>query len=436
MPGSADRDSELFARALDGGPDGRGGRGEPGGPGGPDGTGGPGGSGAGGPEPDERLSRELAVVSLLVAAGQRALPDDAARDRMRERIFAGLAGLAGPRAEGVQQPGQEREREPGLEREPEQPQEVPDVVTPIAARRRSAVVGVQGRLLVAAAAALCVLVTLSGMSLVLARDALPGDALYGVKRSAESAELGLTFGDEPRGFKHLQFATARIDEIEALAARAGGAGSDADTGLFLTALQSFDTDAAAGSRLLLETLTNGAGGQLATLRGWAEQQRQRLGEATAAMPLGAAGRAGGSIVLLDRVIGRVSALQQRLPCSAVTSGARDDVGPLPADGQCVPAASGPAQSSPVPASVTSTTVSPGAQQPGLVVPGSPGGELPGGIGPLDPGLTGPATGGPLPDTASRSQSTTSSPPAITVPLPLPVTSVPPLLPGLPGLEVG
>jgi len=396
MPGSVDRRSELLASALE--------------------------DGAGVPASDEQLRRELAMVSLLVAAGrdadQWARPDDAARERMRERILAGLA----------------------------EPATVDAVVTPIgsaagpaAARRRSVVAGVQGRLLVAAAAALCLLVTLSGMSLVLARDALPGDALYGVKRSAESAELGLTFGDEPRGFKHLQFATARVDEIEALAARADGAGSGADAGRYLTALQAFDTDAAAGSRLLIETATNGGGSELAALRTWAEQQRQRLGQAGAILPFRAAGRTAGSVVLLDRVIERVSALQVRLACLAVTSGTRDDVGLLPASGVCVPAAIGPGRPNTVSPSVTGTPVAP---QPGLVFPGSPAGEQPGGgLGPLDPGAivstpSGPA-GGPSQGTTSPGELPTAST-DITVPLPLPLPeiTVPPLLPGLPGLQVG
>src|SRR5262249_8903376 len=150
---------------------------------------------------------ELATVSLLVSAGRQVRAGDDARERMRARILAGLQDT------------------PAGEPDADADAVVVPVSLDAARRRRSVAAGVQGRLLIAAAAALCLLVALSGMSLVLARDALPGDALYGVKRSAESAELGLTFGDEPRGFKHLQFATARVDEIEAIAARTVGAPS-------------------------------------------------------------------------------------------------------------------------------------------------------------------------------------------------------------------
>jgi hypothetical protein len=284
-------------------------------------------------------------------------------------------------------------------------------------------------------------VALSGMSLVLARDALPGDALYGVKRSAESAELGLTFGDETRGYKHLQFATARVDEIEAIAARAYGSGSGSmgEANRYLMALRAFDTDAAAGSRLLIEAATSGRGDELTALRAWAQQQRQRLDSAGVAMPVRAASRADGSITLLDKVIERAFGLQARLACLAVTSGARDDVGLLPADGACVPVGNpsasaggasdptGPPRPQPVP-------------QPSLVNGLPSDGDQPyPPLGPLDPGTEPgliPPGSGSIPDTWLPGISPSSPSSTITVPLPLPEIHIPPPVPGLPGLKVG
>ncbi|HEY0637475.1 MAG TPA: hypothetical protein VGD67_07495, partial [Pseudonocardiaceae bacterium] len=71
MPGSADRDAELFARALDHGPEGL-------------------------ERPlDEALERELDLVRLLAVAGDAtaaaAGPDEVTRERMRRRVLAGLA---------------------------------------------------------------------------------------------------------------------------------------------------------------------------------------------------------------------------------------------------------------------------------------------------------------------------------------------------------
>jgi hypothetical protein len=166
MPESA---SERFARAVEGGPV--------------------------EPDLDESLRHELALVDALRDIGRSARLDDDARQRLREQLLAGIDDRLDPRP---------------------RPQAMPEPSRSARARvARARVASVRGRLLVAAAAALCLLVSLSAMSLLMARDALPGDALYGVKRSAESAELGFTFGVESRGFKHLQFATARLDELEA-----------------------------------------------------------------------------------------------------------------------------------------------------------------------------------------------------------------------------
>jgi hypothetical protein len=373
-----------------------------------------------GPGADE-LRRELAVVGALRRAGGSVELDDVARQRMRRQVLAGFAAA----------------------------QALPDNA---ADRRpiRSAAQGVRGRLLVAAAAALCLLMSLSGMSLVLARDALPGDALYGVKRSAESAELGLTFGSASRGFKHLQFATARVDEMEALAARTGGAVPSADAGRYLTALQAFDTDAAAGSRLLVDAATNGDGNLLAALGGWAVQQHQRIDTITSAMPDRAAARTGESLTLLRKIAERVAQVQGRLRCLVVTSGARDDVGLLAADVPCVPTSAGEAGSrTRTPSGAGSppgTEPSAPTGQTPVQTPGQPPGQQPieqSPTLPLDPRNTvaapsspgSPAQGPPLipvPNPVEPVESTLAVPLPI---LPSPLV-VPPLVPGLPGVQVG
>ena len=96
-----------------------------------------------------------------------------------------------------------------------------------------------GRLMVALAAALCLILSLGAMSLLLSRDALPGDPLYAIKRTAESASFGLAFDDATKAHKHLEFATARIDEMEGMVAR-----GNTPIGSYLTALTDFDTDTA------------------------------------------------------------------------------------------------------------------------------------------------------------------------------------------------
>jgi hypothetical protein len=363
--------------------------------------------------------REQAVVDLLTRAGERLRPDQAARDRMRATILAGLRAQAADDDVAKEAAGTTSGDGPN------DATTVGRVLAP-GRRRRSVVATMHGRLLVSAAAALCLLVALSGMSLVLARDALPGDALYGIKRSAESAQLGLTFGDEARGFKHLEFASARLDEIEELQARSGGTAAAQDAGRYLTALQAFDDDAAAGARLLAGTATDRADNQLATVQAWAGQQRDRF--VAAALPAQAAARAAASVALLDRIIGRMVALRSRLACQDVTAATADELGPLPATGVCAPVAR--------PAAPGSAPGGNGQPGPTGSAPPGPAVQVPGGQLPATVSGSGLTAVPPLPGTPGVSTSAgvaTTSLPGITLPLPPPPSiSLPPLH----GLKMG
>jgi hypothetical protein len=245
---------------------------------------------------------ELAVVALLREAAVTSGPDEAAKARMRARVL----GAAAPPPTKLDQPVREQRR------------------------HRT---GARGRLAVALAAALCLLFSLAGMSLLLSRDALPGDALYGVKRTAESASLGLTFGEESKGYKRLEFAAARVAEIETLVDRYRESGGG-PLGGYLTALTDFDADAAAGSRVLAALGTNSDRRALGELRDWAVAQATRLAELRGTLPVEAADRAGTSLDLLDRIAARAAALEARADCVPVTSGEVDQVGPVPAAGEC------------------------------------------------------------------------------------------------------
>ena len=345
---------------------------------------------------------EQAVVDLLTVAGERLRPDQAARDRMRAAVLAGLRAQAAGDGATAEAAGAA----------PDRAEPAGGAIAP-GRRRRSAVATMHGRLLVSAAAALCLVVALSAMSLVLARGALPGDALYGVKRSAESAQLGLTFGDEARGFKHLEFASARVDEIEELLARTGGTAAAEDAGRYLTALGAFDDDAAAGARLLAGTVNDREGNQLGTAQAWAEQQRTRL--AAAALPAHAAARVAASVTLLNGIVGRMVALRSRLACQEVAAATADELGPLPATGPCVPVA-GPAVPGLVPG---------GNGQPGSTGSAPPAAPVPGQLS--GSGVTGvPQLPGAGASTSSPGAATTTSQPGITLPLlpPLPSISLP------------
>jgi hypothetical protein len=333
------------------------------------------------------LDRELAVVAALRDAGTTVGPNQAERDRMRRRLMAEF---------------------PAIVHEGSSP------VLPLrrSKLRRAVPDETRGRLVVAAAAALCLLMSLSGMSVLLSRDAVPGDALYTFKRSAESAELGLTFGQEGKALKHLEFASQRVNELEVMADKSNADWATGGDG-FVRALSDFEQDTTAGSRLLTEVAASGQGGILPALRGWVEQQETRLQALHAALPLPASTRLDSTLVLLDRVVDRIAALERRSDCDAVTSGAHDDLGLLPATGSC---------EAPVPPSGTSSASPLPTSDAPSQTPPPPGGIVP-------PGLVAPPSGDTTPDTSEDGKLRLPDSPDDVLPTPDKTGDAPPSLPG-------
>jgi hypothetical protein len=387
-----------------------------------------------GPERPNELD-ERTVVHLVRALAPLTAPDPRARERMRARIQAGLTATATAErgttpaiterhpatGRGSRAP---RNRPTGTDRGSTRPGELPRAGT-----------GARGRFAIAAVALLALVLSLAGMSLLLARDALPGDALYGVKRTAEAASLGLTFGDEPKALKHLEFAAARVTEIETLAQRFANP-ADAPTGGYLTALSDFDNDSSAGSRQLIALATRGDGRELDTLRDWAKQQASRLAGVSPRLPGSARNRESASLALLSKIVTRSDDLLARMPCYQITTGSFDDVGALPATGVCerVPGAAPPATNpntgggrtprSGQPLPTTASTPGQTATPPGqTVTPTTAPTAQPGTVSPKNPATT---SGGLLPTVPST----------VVVPLPLPTIGLPPVLPGLPAVRIG
>ena len=337
-------------------------------------------------------------------------PDSAARDRMRAKVLGELAVPS-----------------------PMKPSPVPRV----AAAKTGRVTGTRGRLVIALGAAFCLVLALSGMTLLLSRNALPGDPLYAVRRTVESATLGLTSGDDAKGRKHLEFAADRVGDIETLAARYPDP-TDSPVGDYLTAFADFDSDASAGTANLTGYATDHGSGDLALLRTWAAQQAGRIGQVEPKLPAPARTRAGQSVALLTRIGQRAANLQARDLCYTVTSGATDDLGVLPATGPCDQA--------------------PGVA-PRHAVGGQPansGGTLPAQV-PGRPGATGsnatptsakaqpvvpttfavpPVVPVPVLTTPPLLPPVPTGPPTLTLPIPLPGLNIPALLPGLPALRIG
>ena len=200
--------------------------------------------------------------------------------------------------------------------------------------------------------------------MLLSGSALPGDPLYGVRRTVESAAMSLTFGDESKGLKHLGYAADRISDVETLAARHPNT-ADSPAGDYLTAFADFDSDAAAGSTDLTGYASGNGPDVLNQLHGWATQQSARIGAVDPKLPASVQAAATAGRTLLGRVEARASALLARTSCYTVTSGARDDLGVLPATGPCDRAPSGQTPAPPISPDLTTNQTPPAdiANQP-------------------------------------------------------------------------
>lgn len=415
----------------------------------------------------EHTGQDREVMPVLAALAQLTGPTAGERDRIRERILAGLTDTAEPETSHQVAVAEDTEPAAGTAVGTTVVADVvatsTDRVRPTRQRavagrvarasrgprgRRDAtrgggrddrparpVSGARARFAIAAVAVLALVGSLAGMSLLLARDALPGDALYGFKRTAEAASLGLTFGDESKALKHLDFASARVSEIETLAHRYPDPAS-APTGSYLTALTDFDNDAAAGSRQLIALATRADGSQLELLGAWARQHQARL--TGVELPSVVHARESASIELLGTIAGRADALLARMDCYQITSGSFDEVGALPASGRCERvAADGPPRDVPAPdgSRPGDTPAAPSAGRgPAPTTP--PATELPDDQDPPLLPLPGVVTVLPGTGRSAETPAEDGGSPTIELPLPLPGIDVPPLLPGLPGISIG
>jgi hypothetical protein len=367
------------------------------------------------PEPDQssdpRLAGELAVVVMLRRTAEATAPDSATRDRMKSAVLARLAAQPAEPAPAARQ----RHRP----------------------ARRTRVTGTRGRLAIALGVAFCLVVALSGMTLLLSRNALPGDTLYAVRRTVESASLGFTSGDDGRGRKHLEFAADRIGDIQSLAARNPDP-ADSPVGDYLTAFADFDTDASAGTADLTGYAADNGDAVLTTLRSWAAQQADRIKQVEPALPDVARTRAAHSVTLLSRIVARANAIAARVPCYTITSGAVDDLGVLPATDPCDKApgsantghtggAVGSARTRVPPNSVATRSAESGAGRAAVPTPATTSFPAPPVVFP--PPILGTSPG-PVTTVTGSPRGT------LTLPLPLPGITVPPLLPGLPTLRIG
>ncbi|GAA0483757.1 hypothetical protein Ade02nite_94180 [Paractinoplanes deccanensis] len=158
----------------------------------------------------------------------------------------------------------------------------------------------------------------SGISAA-SENASPGDALYGVKRSTERAQLAMAGSDVSRGQLSLDFARNRLAEATAMP---GG-----DKG-FAGVLDDMDADTRKGVKLLTTSaVANRDSKPLTTVDGFVERQRGTLAPVLDRLSPGNRERAASSLTLLESVSKRSTDLRAGLECSTVVSNGADALGP-------------------------------------------------------------------------------------------------------------
>ncbi|MGY0004500.1 DUF5667 domain-containing protein [Micromonospora sp. I033] len=163
-------------------------------------------------------------------------------------------------------------------------------------------------------------IALSGISAA-SENAVPGDALYGMKRSTERAQLALASSDISRGQLFLDFARTRLDEAATV--------RDDRLG-FSAVLDDMDADTRQGVRLLttvaaqrsdpaaLDAVDTFLGGQRRAVSGLLDRSDQADRDRTRR-----------SLALLDEAGRRADALREAIACGLPAPAASDALGPTP-----------------------------------------------------------------------------------------------------------
>lgn len=161
-------------------------------------------------------------------------------------------------------------------------------------------------------------VAFTGMSTA-SENAVPGDPLYGVKRSTERAQLALASSDVGRGQLYLGFARTRLVEARTIA-------SDRDR-----VFDDMDRDTSQGVRLLTATATNRQDrAALDAIDDFTTGQRDALRELSEEVTGADQARLTTSQELLEAIEERTAQLRQSLrDCGGPSATSIDSLGPVP-----------------------------------------------------------------------------------------------------------
>lgn len=112
-----------------------------------------------------------------------------------------------------------------------------------------------------------------------AQQAMPGDTLYGMKRSIENVSTNVSVGDDSRGRRDLEHAMTRLSEVQQLADSGGSVGTINST------LDDFSAQARKGvSRLVASYQQDGDKTSITAITTFITNARQALGELAPKLP--------------------------------------------------------------------------------------------------------------------------------------------------------
>ncbi|WP_436526083.1 DUF5667 domain-containing protein [Actinoplanes sp. HUAS TT8] len=197
-----------------------------------------------------------------------------------------------------------------VEADPEPPAESPERRSVFARRFRT-----RGAIVLGVAAGA---MAVSGISAA-SESAAPGDALYGVKRSTERAQLAIAGSDASRGQLSLDFARNRLREATAMSGNADG---------FRNVLDDMDADTRKGVKLITTAaVSRKEAAQLTTLDAFVKDQRSTFEPALQNLSTVNRERALTSLGLLQDVTQRTEQLRTGLDCEKLVPAGTDQLGP-------------------------------------------------------------------------------------------------------------
>ena len=160
---------------------------------------------------------------------------------------------------------------------------------------------------------------LSGMSAA-SGSAMPGDALYGIKRSQEGAQLALASSDAGKGKLYLEFARARLGEAEAI---------KADPSLLKSTLADMDKETRQGVSLLTaDAVTHKNPAALSTIDQFVTRQSGDLNQLLNGVSDDERSMVASSASMVGNAGLRSADVRKVLDCDRIPTVGTDEFGPM------------------------------------------------------------------------------------------------------------